>query len=121
MNNSNFSVVIDNETGFILDETTEEKLANHAAEDLFGNEENAQKTGNVISTFVDSYTRHKNSLSLDVWLNQEFSNYPKLWANDAERFETTSIIIKTVQEANDAKADLVAHLDKGKSRESWRV
>ena len=33
MNNSNFSVVIDNETGFILDETTEEKLANHAAED----------------------------------------------------------------------------------------
>ncbi|MEI7796052.1 MAG: hypothetical protein WCI06_05370 [Methylococcaceae bacterium] len=119
MNNSNSSVVIDNETGFILDETTEEKLANHAAEDLFGNEENAQKTGNVISTFVDSYTRHKNSLSLDVWLNREFSSYPKLWQSDVERFETTTTIIKTVQKANDEKADLYAHLDKGKSRESW--
>jgi hypothetical protein len=119
MTNSNSPVVIDNETGFILDEATEDKLANQAAEDLFGNEENAQKTSGVISIFVDSYTRHKNTLPLDVWLNQEFANYPNLWANDAERFETAATIIKTVQEANDSKADLVAHLDKGKSRESW--
>ena len=73
----------------------------------------------MISTFVDYYTRHKNSLPLDVWLNQEFANYPNLWQSDSERFETTSIIIKNVQNANDEKADLQAHLDKGKSRESW--
>ena len=119
MTNSNSPVVIDNETGFILDEAAEEKLANQAATDLFGNEENAQKTSSIISTFVDSYTRHKNSLPLDVWLNQEFSNYPNLWQSDEERFETTKTIIKTVQEANDSKADLHTHLDKGKSRESW--
>lgn len=101
MESSNYPAIIDNETGAIL------------------NEENAQKTGGIISSFVDSYSRHKNTLSLDVWLNQEFANYPNLWKNDAERFETTSTIIETVQEVNDAKADLYAHLDKGKSRESW--
>lgn len=113
---ANLPAIIDNETGEILNE---EKAANQTASDVFGNEENAQKTGNVISTFVDSYTRHKNSLPLDVWLNQEFANYPNLWTNDAERNETALTVIKTVQDANDEKADLYAHLDKGKSRESW--
>lgn len=108
-------VIIDNETGDILNE---EDAANQTASDIFGSEENAQKTGNVISTFVDSYTRHKNSLPLDVWLEQEFSHYD-IWGNDAERHETALALIKTVQEANDSKADLYAHLDKGKSRESW--
>ena len=116
MTHSNHPVVIDNETGDILNE---EELANQAAADLFGNEENAQKTSGIISTFVDSYTRHKDSLTLDVWLDQEFSNYPNLWTNDAERHETALTVIKTVQEANDSKADLYAHLDKGKSKESW--
>lgn len=115
MENKNLPVVIDNETGIILDDEAQENLANQA----FDSEENAQKTGNVIVSFVDSYSRHKNTLPLDVWLNQEFAKYPHLWKEDVERFETTATIIKTVQEANDAKADLHAHLDKGKSRESW--
>ena len=119
MENKNQPVVIDNKTGFILNEADEQQSADKATESLFDNEENAQKTGNIISTFVDSYSRHKNSLPLDVWLNQEFANHPTLWQNDEERFETTATIIKTVQEANDSKADLFAHLDKGKSRESW--
>ncbi len=119
MENKNQAVVIDNETGFVIDEANEESEATKTIETLFETEANAQKTGNIISTFVDSYSRHKNSLPLDVWLNQEFANHPTLWQNDEERFETTATIIKTVQEANDSKADLFAHLDKGKSRESW--
>ncbi|MEI6745449.1 MAG: hypothetical protein WCL34_05765, partial [Methylococcaceae bacterium] len=119
MENKNQAVVIDNETGFVIDEANEENDSTKTVETLFETEANAQKTGNIISTFVDSYTRHKNSLPLDIWLNQEFANHPTLWQNDEERFETTATIIKTVQEANDSKADLFAHLDKGKSRESW--
>ena len=119
MENTNLPIVIDNETGFVIDEANEESEATKTIETLFETEANAQKTGNIISTFVDSYSRHKNSLPLDVWLNQEFANHPTLWQNDEERFETTATIIKTVQEANDSKADLFAHLDKGKSRESW--
>ncbi len=109
------SVIIDNETGNIL---SDEELANQATSEVFETEENAQKTGNIISTFVDSYTRHKNTLPLDVWLNQEFSHYD-VWENETERYETALTIIKTIQESNDAKADLYAHLDKGKSKESW--
>ncbi|MDD5229566.1 MAG: hypothetical protein PHN45_08700 [Methylococcales bacterium] len=116
MESSNYPAIIDNETGAILNE---DEAATQTASAIFDTEKNAQKTGNVISTFVNSYTRHKNTLPLDVWLNQEFANYPNLWKNDAERFETTSAIIETVQEANNLKADLYAHLDKGKSRESW--
>ncbi len=112
-------VVIDNTTGVILVETNEDRVADQAAAELFDNEENAAKTGSVIADFVASYTRHKNTQSLDVWLNQEFANYPDIWINDAERYETTLQVIETIQQANEAKADLSAHLDKGKSRESW--
>ena len=112
-------ILIDNETGFIADETNEENLANQAAEELFGNEENAQKTSGVIASFVDSYSRNKNTLPLDVWLEQEFSKYSHLWANDAERHAVVLEVIVTIQKNNEAKTDLYAHLDKGKSRESW--
>jgi hypothetical protein len=112
-------VVIDNETGRISDESNEDNLANQAAEELFGNEENAQKTSGVIASFVDSYSRNKNTLSLDIWLEQEFSKYSHLWANDAERHAVVLEVIVTIQKNNEAKADLYAHLDKGKSRESW--
>ena len=111
----NSPVIIDNETGNILND---EELANQAASDVFETEENSQKTGNLISTFVDSYTRHKNTLPLDIWLEQEFSNYD-VWGNETKRHETALAVIKTIQENNAAKADLYAHLDKGKSKESW--
>ena len=45
MTHSNHPVLIDNETGDILNE---EELANQAAADLFGNEKNAQKTSGTL-------------------------------------------------------------------------
>lgn len=111
--------VIDNDTGFLLDENTEEQLANQAAEDLFDNEENTQKTSGVIASFVDSYSRNKNTVPIEIWLDQEFEKYPSIWANDSERKETTLNVIESIQKNNEAKEDLYAHLDKGKSRESW--
>lgn len=111
----NQPVVIDNETGFVINETDDEIQTTEA---IFDSQENAEKTGNLISTFVDSYTRHKNTLPLDVWLEQEFSHYD-VWENETERHETALIVIKAIQENNEAKADLYAHLDKGKSKESW--
>jgi hypothetical protein len=116
MTSQNASVVIDNETGEILDET---QLANLATQELFQNEENVQKTGNVIASFVDSYSRHKHELPLDVWLNQEFGKYPHLWESDAQRIQTATEIIQAVQLRHNNKLDLEAHLEKGKSKESW--
>jgi hypothetical protein len=119
MNQAHSPVIIDNETGFILDETTEEQLADQSAKEVFDTEDNAKKTSNVLADFVASYSQHKNTLPLEEWLNQEFANYPDIWVSDAERHETALQIIETIQHANETKADLYAHLDKGKSRESW--
>ncbi|MDP2902383.1 MAG: hypothetical protein Q8N96_04660 [Methylovulum sp.] len=112
-------VVIDNTTGFIVNESNEALLADQAAAALFDNAENTNKTTGVIASFVDSYTHHKHTLPLEVWLEQEFAKYPDLWRDDAERRETALTIVATVQKNNDEKADLYAHLDKGKSREAW--
>lgn len=84
MSNNHLPVTIDNATGVI----TEQQLADQAAEQLFDSEDNAQKTTRVIADFVESYTQHKNTVSLEQWLNQEFAHYPDIWANEAERQAT---------------------------------
>lgn len=119
MENKNQPVVIDNETGFILNEADEEKSADKAAEDLFSNEDDAKKTSGVIASFVHSYTENKDELPIAVWLDKEFSKYPDIWQDETERHETTLTVIKTIQDARNTKVELYDHLDKGKSRESW--
>ncbi|MCX7067694.1 MAG: hypothetical protein NTW85_08400 [Methylococcales bacterium] len=115
MTNAQLPVTIDNDTGTLFHEDSQEKII----EELFNTEDNAEKTSSVIADFVASYSQHKNAQPLEEWLNQQFSNYPELWSDDKERKETAQQIITSVQQANETKADLVAHLDKGKSRESW--
>jgi hypothetical protein len=115
MSNNHQPVTIDNATGVI----TEQQLADQAAEQLFDNQDNAEKTTGVIASFVASYSKHKNSQPLEQWLNQQFAHYPDIWQSEAERQATAQQIITTIQQANQTKADLYAHLDKGKSRESW--
>ena len=108
-------VTVDNETGECFDESQEQNLI----KDVFDNERNAENSAQLINSFITSYSQHKNSLALDVWLDQEFSKYPNIWENEQERRDTVIIIIQQIQQNNAAKTDLYAHLDKGKSRESW--
>jgi hypothetical protein len=115
MTDAQLPITIDNNTGNIFDESNQEQII----EEIFDNEDNAQKTSSLIAGFVESYSRHKNTLALDVWLEQEFANYPEVWASNEERHSTALIIINTIEHNNATKADLYAHLDKGKSRESW--
>lgn len=115
-------VVIDNATGHILADDEQEQAsaeADQATTELFGDEDNAPKTAGVIAHFVESYSRNKNTLPIEVWLEQTFSEYPDLWVDDAELHATALQIIEKIEQNNQAKADLYAHLDKGKSRESW--
>ena len=115
MTDAQLPITIDNNTGNIFDESNPEQII----KDIFDNEDNAQKTSSLIAGFVESYSHHKNTLALDVWLEQEFANYPEVWASNEERHSTVLIIINTIEHNNATKADLYAHLDKGKSRESW--
>ena len=115
MTDAQLPITIDNNTGNLFDESNPEQII----EEIFDNEDNAQKTSSLIAGFVESYSHHKNTLALDVWLEQEFANYPEVWASNEERHSTALIIISTIEHNNATKADLYAHLDKGKSRESW--
>ena len=102
--------------------TQDEFQAQQAAQleqQIFGNETNTQRTGELITRFVRSYEQHKHDMSLNLWLIQEFRLYPTIWASEAELESTAREVIQTVEANNAAKASLYAHLDKGKSRESW--
>ncbi len=119
-------VVIDNATGYILADDEQEQTseqpsaeADQATAELFGDEDNAPKTAGVIAHFVESYSRNKNTLPIEAWLEQTFREYPDLWADDAEIHVTALQVIEKIEQNNQTKADLYAHLDKGKSRESW--
>lgn len=102
--------------------TQDEFQAQQAAQleqQIFGNETNTQRTGELITRFVRSYEQHKRDMPLNLWLIQEFRLYPTIWASEAELESTAREVIQTIEANNAAKASLYAHLDKGKSRESW--
>ena len=103
----------------LTDEEYQNQQADRLAKEIFDGEENAEKTGHLITRFVASYEQHKNLQPLDQWLIDEFKKYPELWKNDAEIQSTAVEIITSVQAANDARESLDTHLGKGKSRESW--
>jgi hypothetical protein len=103
----------------ITQEEYQNQQAERVAKVVFDGEENAEKTGNLITQFVASYEQHKHELPLYEWLTREFSKYPSIWQDEREIESTAGEIIASVQKANAAEELLHAHLEKGKSRESW--
>lgn len=122
MNHKNFNndtqlEIIDVEV--LTNEEYQERQADMLMQQTFGNEENMQKTSSVIASFVESYEKHKRDMPLQEWLVREFKKYPDIWKNEAELTSTATEIISTVTEAKEKKESLSAHMDKGKSKESW--
>jgi hypothetical protein len=78
-----------------------------------------EKTTELIVAFVQSYEQHKTTMPLDEWLVSEFRKYPQVWDSDAELQSQAREVITTVTQANEAKANLYAHVDSGQSEASW--
>lgn len=95
------------------------ELADRVAEDVFGGEENARRTVDLIERFVASWERHKHEKSPAEWLRDELRHYPDLWATDAEIVTTADEVVAGVEQAIEAKASLQDHLEQGKSKASW--
>lgn len=91
-----------------------DKLAQECNQD-----QQAEKSGNLITVFVQSYEKHKATLPLDQWLVAEFKKYPDIWRDDAEIDEAAKDVIGTITRSNEAKTSLYAHTDQGKSQASW--
>ncbi|MEQ1726580.1 MAG: hypothetical protein HOP24_02815 [Sideroxydans sp.] len=80
---------------------------------------NAEKTGSTISDFVLSYEKHKTEMPLNEWLVFKFKQHPEAWQNEEDLTNSATQVISAVTQANADKASLYAHLDAGKSQESW--
>lgn len=104
---------------FLTQEEYQNQQADRVAKVVFDGEENAEKTGNLITQFVASYEQHNHEMPLNEWLIAEFRKHPVIWQDESEIISTSREVIASVQDANAAKESLDAHLDKGKSRESW--
>ena len=100
-------------------ELAEGELADRVAEDVFGGEENARRTADLIERFVASWERHKHEKSPAEWLRDELRHYPDVWATDAEIISTANEVVAGVEQAIEAKASLQGHLEQGKSKASW--
>ena len=98
---------------------SDEALADRAAEEVFGSEDNARNTAGRITSFVASWERHKHEKPPAVWLADEFRRYPDLWTGEEEIVSTANEVVANVERANADKASLHAHLDAGKSKASW--
>ena len=97
----------------------DEALGDRVAEDVFGSEDNARNTAGLVTSFVSSWERHKHEKTPAAWLTDEFRRYPELWTGDEEIVSTANEVVSGVEQANADKASLHAHLDAGKSKESW--
>ena len=93
--------------------------ADRIAEEVFGGEDNARRTAGLIESFVASWEQHKHEKSPAAWLRDEFRRYPHIWASDAEVVSTANEVVASIEQANEAKASLQAHLEQGKSQASW--
>ncbi len=94
-------------------------LADRTAEQVFGGEDNARRTAELIERFVASWERHKHEKSPTEWLREEFQRHPDLWATETDLVSTADEVVAGVEQANEAKASLQNHLEQGKSKASW--
>jgi len=89
--------------------------------EIFETKENAVNTAEVIRSFVASYEENKNTTPLNEWLKSEFAKYPAVWQDQKELSDTADEVIDSVTRLNKSKEELYAHLDSGKSKESFLV
>jgi len=100
-------------------EVIAEKQADFIETEIFESKDASVNTAGIIRSFVNSYTENKDKMPLNQWLKSEFGKYPAVWKNSDDLTDTADEVIKSVTTLNKNKEELYAHLDAGKSRESF--
>lgn len=103
----------------LTEEEYQTVLAEQISENIFEIKGDAEKTTQVIRSFVNSFQQNKNHLPLEQWLVAEFKKYPAIWKNEDEVNIEAQEIINTITRANQTKSSLHHHLDKGNTQSSW--
>ena len=84
-------------------------------------EENQEKTRNVVIEFIREYRQKQASESNVQWLQRQFARYPDLWESEEERDKDAETIVSAVEDFHRGKAELDAHLAAGRSHESYMI
>ncbi|MBQ9369382.1 MAG: hypothetical protein IJT83_16495 [Victivallales bacterium] len=84
-------------------------------------EDNQEKTRNVVIEFIREYRRKHDSEDNVQWLRRQFARYPDLWRSEEERDRDAETIVATVEKYGRDKAGLDAHLAEGRSHESYLI
>lgn len=110
----------DNDIGDSIDfEQVSLDQAEYLESELFdGDTSNAQKTTEMVASFVDSCNA-RGERPLDQWLSDEFRKYPHLWSSEEELLVASQQVIASTLAFNQSRESLHAHMDKGGSKASW--
>ena len=73
---------------------SDEALADRAAEEVFGSEDNARNTAGLITSFVASWERHKHEKPPAVWLADEFRRYSQSRADTNQESAAKHALIR---------------------------
>ncbi|MBR6056740.1 MAG: hypothetical protein IKP58_01080 [Victivallales bacterium] len=84
-------------------------------------EDNQEKTRNVVIEFIREYRQKQASESNVQWLQRQFARYPDLWESEEERDKDAETIVSAVEDFHRGKAELDAHLAAGRSHESYMI
>lgn len=101
------------------DQTLDLEILLPESSSLLPSEQQAEKTAELMASFVCSYGQHKGTVPLAVWLETEFSHYPNLWSSEEERRSEARSIAKASKTLSASHADLHERLARGKSQQGW--
>lgn len=95
-----------------------EYQANNIELAIFGAEQNADKSTELIASFISSYN-NRGEKSQEQWLIDEFRKYPGIWENEEELQSATHQVLESTNAFNKSRESLQQHMDKGRSKASW--
>lgn len=103
----------------LLEEAAQELQADRLVTEGFSSDAAALQTGDMVTSFLNSYEKHKDLIPLDHWLAQELQRHVSSWSHPGEAREIALELIECTEVANRLHGSLSTHLEKGNSESSW--
>ena len=106
----------------IIDVEIIENLTNiddKQAVEVFGSEENAKSTAQILKDTFSSYSNRPKEQTLNSWVVTEFQKYPELFEDEKEINNSANEIVTTISFYDKNREELHTHLSKGKTTQSW--
>lgn len=102
-----------------LSDDNEELSYHNLIENVFGTEENLNKTVDTVSSFIKSYEENKDKKVLKHWLLDEFAKSKDKWEAKKDMENDAEEVLETIKSGYSEKARLLEYLKNGKRKENF--